>query len=107
MYVMFNKDDSRVLCQSNDLKFWSGNLRFTDRVTPILYNSKIKALFNAWLCEGTVVKYSEKEIPEDDYFLGNYEYFWVVDKRTGEVSKTRIDIMLPLHKELYKIVKWD
>ena len=107
MYVIFNKEQGRVLCKGEVMTYWTGNLSLITELSPIIFKSNLKAKWQAWVCDGLAVEVKLEEIPEETYELGNYEYFWVMDKLTNIITKTERFVIQYLDKASYSIVNWD
>lgn len=120
MYVVFNKEQTRILekgaiftCLNgesmNPLEYWSGELGYTYRsIRPIIFNSKILAKWKAFWADGVVVKVKVKETPLDEYSWGGYDYHWFFN---GDYDKPNF---YKLQKQEFfknptkhKMISWD
>ena len=107
MYIIFNKEEDRILCKDGYTEYWTGQLKLIKEFTPITYTSKRKASIKAWFCDGVVVGFKVEPIPEEGYLIGSYVCCWILDTHTGKVEKTEGFLQIYLDREIYKLVSWD
>ena len=107
MYIIFNKEENRILCKDGYIDYWSGDLSLVTEVTPFVYTSKLSSKAKARMCGGISVKFKVEPIPEEGYLIGSYVYCWILDTHTNKVEKIEGFLQVYLDRVRYKLVNWD